>query len=660
MTARERALPVLLAMVPALIVVALVDAMHVPGAVYGHELSLAPQVFGLALLGAFPHLLLPIGFQLVAVALLVVPDERWPFRHGKLVGLFAASALFCAGNYVVILLDRLPFLWLVTLPYLALAGSMTVSAATLPPPRQGRLAKVAWLIPGAGVLGFVVVTWLNQIIFFGGYPALHLGMLQISYVLLHLGFAHLFARVRWSRLRLGVIAATVGAGMVVALWGGVSGAGTPYFRHYTVLGQAPLALSPLGDDPKVDGPPLQPDPGAEARFGDAHNLPSLPDDFDLTKYNVLMITSEATAMRRTSLLGKSSPDTTPHVRAWSRDRALVFTRAYAPSSNTMQSLASLFTMTYPSAVRLETYHRRWLGKVLDDNLTVAELFSSFGHKTFWAGGDFHRMFSRDRGIMGIGQGLADRNLVANDGADADKDVATAAVAALEKHKGARFFGWVHFVGPHSPYDSHYPDLPGGSSVARYRQELRYTDEQIGRVLAALKRLKLTRKTIVIITSDHGEEFGEHGGKHHGSNVNEEAVHVPLVIAIPGVAGRVSNDMTSTMYVFPWLLLKGSDAMRTAVRARLSREIGPMLSATGNAVVVEVLGHDRMKSALIYPRHKYHYDYFSRLIQVYDLAGDPDEQTDMHQSDPAARRRAVERLRAYRRVRYYIRNVRVGR
>jgi hypothetical protein len=79
-----------------------------------------------------------------------------------------------------------------------------------------------------------------------------------------------------------------------------------------------------------------------------------------------------------------------------------------------------------------------------------------------------------------------------------------------------------------------------------------SDAEFGRLLDALDETGLSDDTVVVFIGDHGEEFGEHGAHRH-STVYEEALHVPLVLRIPGVAGATISDPVSTLYVLPWLL-----------------------------------------------------------------------------------------------------------
>jgi len=654
-----RATPTLLAIPPALLAVVAFDATRLPAWVYRDQATLLFGVTGHGVLAALvylsPALLLPIA----TAALQAIPAERWPWRASRHAALLAVNLLFCVASCAWILaLDILPLLPAVVVAYAALAGVLTFAAGPLPPGRRAN-AILSRTIPAALGLAGAVVLALSARVFPGGYPALHSGLLGVALVLLAAGLAHLLAWPSMARARLAVAVGCSALLGVVVGWALLSGAAERIFRHYTFLGQAAVAAHPLGADPDPGGPVPGDDPDAAARFARHHNLPELPAALDLTRYNVLLITGDATGFLRTSL-GDPRHDTTPRLRAWSAGRGLVFTRAYAPSTNTLQSNASLFTMTYPSAVALETYSRRWLGRVLDQNVTVAELFRDAGHDTFWVGFDHEGSLSRARGIRGLDQGFRVRTLINDAPADTDRQIADRAIATLETFRGRRFFGWIAFGSPHAEYVAHFPDRPAASPLDRYRQEVRFMDQQLGRVLDALRRIGLERQTIVIFTSDHGEELGEHGGKHHGSTLYEEVLRVPLVIAVPGLPGRTLTAPTSLLYLFPWLLSHGPAPMRAAVAARLTREIGPMLRDTKGAIVAELIGHDRMKSALIYPDRKLHYDFYSRLIQVYDVARDPLEQEERSHGDAGVARAAEARLAAYRRVRYRIRKAVVGR
>jgi arylsulfatase A-like enzyme len=108
-----------------------------------------------------------------------------------------------------------------------------------------------------------------------------------------------------------------------------------------------------------------------------------------------------------------------------------------------------------------------------------------------------------------------------------------------------FFAFLNFFDAHSPYyapaayDSLFtapgpaPVRPSRRAMVDYDRGIAYIDAEIGRLLAALEREGRLANTLVIIVSDHGEEFDEHGMEDHGNSLYLPALHVPLLLALPG-------------------------------------------------------------------------------------------------------------------------------
>jgi arylsulfatase A-like enzyme len=117
---------------------------------------------------------------------------------------------------------------------------------------------------------------------------------------------------------------------------------------------------------------------------------------------------------------------------------------------------------------------------------------------------------------------------------------------LERHRDARFFLFLHYMDPHDPYFTHPYDGYGIARVSNqnpdpehaaemqelYKGEIRYLDENFGRLLERLEELGLEDDTLIVLTADHGEEFQEHGGWWHGMTLYDEQVHVPLLMRWP--------------------------------------------------------------------------------------------------------------------------------
>ncbi len=135
------------------------------------------------------------------------------------------------------------------------------------------------------------------------------------------------------------------------------------------------------------------------------------------------------------------------------------------------------------------------------------------------------------------------------------DTTTAAFAIAELRKyGTRkepFFMWTHFFGAHTPSREH-PGVPKtGDSVSQlYDHEVRFVDQQVERVLDAVR--KLDRKVAVFITSDHGEAFFSRY-RSHGADMSDDVLAVPLIAKVPGWKSRAIDTPVSSVDIMPTIL-----------------------------------------------------------------------------------------------------------
>ena len=90
-------------------------------------------------------------------------------------------------------------------------------------------------------------------------------------------------------------------------------------------------------------------------------------------------------------------------------------------------------------------------------------------------------------------------------------------------------------------------------VDLYDGEVLFSDRQVGVIFNALRELSLDDNTIVIVTSDHGEEFLEHGGAGHGQSHYQELMRVPMIMAGPGIQARTVSTPVSLIDVMPTML-----------------------------------------------------------------------------------------------------------
>src|SRR5690606_21386370 len=113
-------------------------------------------------------------------------------------------------------------------------------------------------------------------------------------------------------------------------------------------------------------------------------------------------------------------------------------------------------------------------------------------------------------------------------------------------RGAKpFLLVVYMHNPHAPYDARpeYGADYGKKARDRYDAEITFADRATGFLVDYLRYRRAWDQTVLVHTSDHGEEFGEHGGKTHASTCHRESTHVPLVVRIPKVAAaRVATPV----------------------------------------------------------------------------------------------------------------------
>jgi arylsulfatase A-like enzyme len=328
------------------------------------------------------------------------------------------------------------------------------------------------------------------------------------------------------------------------------------------------------------------------------SVPRLEAREPATGPNVLLLTVDTLRADALGCYGNGGART-PHLDGLA-SRAVLFESAHAASPWTLASLTALFTSRFPSE-RGTGRTGEEEGRVLDRFLlrrpprsreggslpgvlaragyaTEAQVTNVWCEARFGLDDGFARYRRLDRpGWMAHLQSLHLARLVRRLRSDPDGDAARArpvtdaAIASIDRLRDRRFFLWVHYLDPHLPYDapgsarpvplSFLEDVRVGrvapaSALPRareaYAEEVSYADREIGRLLAHLRARDLERETLVVLTSDHGEEFGEHGGFEHGHSLHDEVLRVPLLLAFPGGrhAGRRVAPTVSLLDLAP--------------------------------------------------------------------------------------------------------------
>lgn len=280
---------------------------------------------------------------------------------------------------------------------------------------------------------------------------------------------------------------------------------------------------------------------------------TVPDDF-----NVLFITIDTIRADHVGAYGYKRK-TTPNIDALAASGTL-FQNGWAHAPSTRYSIPAMLTGRYPLKVRYFPIGGQWPG-ISEENLTIAEVLKEQGMTTgailnYWyfdtkrkmnQGYDFYDNTNKRLHKAVSGKGPAETS------GSSSKEQSDKALAFVEKHKAERFHLWVHYYDPHFDYEKHPgTESFGDDAVAAYDHEIAFTDKHIGRLLDGLKAQGLDKKTIIVLTGDHGEGFGEHGIDLHGYHLYAAQTKVPLIIRVPGLVPSVVEMPASHVDILPTL------------------------------------------------------------------------------------------------------------
>ena len=315
-----------------------------------------------------------------------------------------------------------------------------------------------------------------------------------------------------------------------------------------------------------------------------------------------------------------------------------FDRAYATAPLTLTSHASLLSGRYPPG-----HGARHNGmRVNSDVPLLAEMLEKTGFSTAAFVGAFplDKRFGLQRGFQVYGDGMprvAGRLASERTG----KAVIDDAMTWLKGLQGSRFFLWVHLFEPHAPYGQPGDGRP---TDVRYDDEVAEADAQVGRLLGALPARD---ETLIVVASDHGEAFGEHGEIAHSIFVYDTTLRVPLIVAGPGVGSHVTNSAVSLVDVAPTVArlvqLPAIDADGVDLSPALEgRSMPPRLLYAESFAPLLDFGWSPLRSVRE-GRWKY---VDAPRPELFDVAADPEERADRAGSEPAQVSAMRERVNRY--------------
>ncbi len=404
---------------------------------------------------------------------------------------------------------------------------------------------------------------------------------------------------------------------------------------------------------------------------------------------ILFLSIDTLRADAVSALNSSAPPT-PSLDSLAAD-SVVFTRAYSPAPWTLPTFSTMMTGVTPLVHGVREFEDR-IPTVLP---TLAErmreagyLTAAFGDQLFLhpqhgisRGFQSYNLSPRDEygGSLGsriLGQAFPARFKRALD----TTEITDLTLTWLKLHAHDDFFLWLHYFKPHGPYEplrqyrpkgappqgmgyrfSSDNAIRAGSLVITaeqrpwvrelYEGELRYVDDNVGRVLSELKRLGIYDEMLIVFVSDHGEEFWDHDARAHGHTFYDELLRVPLFIKLPGEGLRERRgELVCTGSIFPTLLDLAGIASESASISYAT--LTPLLGRPGGPYqevpvlsAVPLSYEDR--ESIVFGDTKYIVSLVTNREQVYDLKNDPREQRNLADESSVPLIQAREALEAAR-------------
>ena len=370
--------------------------------------------------------------------------------------------------------------------------------------------------------------------------------------------------------------------------------------------------------------------------------------------NVILLVLETTGTRYLGLYG-SKYDTTPNLVRESR-HALVYDDFYCHVGLTSNSMAAITLSLFPYMTWREytVEYPRLPGK------TLAQVFKERGLRTaFIHNGDLEYV-DQDRFLDGRGfDAVWDKDQVApaepgsSWGAE-DRHLVDGMLRWIDQERAKPFFLMAWTIQTHHPYDPS-PDQPfidffgkdlppDDYDLGRYLNTLREADRQVGRLLEGLRQRKLADDTLVVITGDHGESFGDpHETWGHGARIYQEAVEVPLIVWNPRLVrkGRHLKTIGSHVDINPTVTdlmgLPADDSWHGRSMFDPGRPPRAYFYAANDDYLLGVREDG----------FKYIFDVTTGREELYDLARDPDEQRNVAGQHPVKCQQLRRRVAAWR-------------
>lgn len=391
--------------------------------------------------------------------------------------------------------------------------------------------------------------------------------------------------------------------------------------------------------------------------------------------NIILISIDTL---RTDALSSYGNDevSTPNIDKIAND-GFLFTQAYSPSPWTLPAFSSIMTGVNPLVHKTADP----ASKLPDSFTTIAEYLADSGYKTAAIGKNvfLNSEYNLDQGFMQYNFYPKRRELVDSFGGAVIKltlpkhfktDASTSeltdmTIKWLYENQDTDFFLWLHYFDPHIPYSPpreyisdisdgktsvgldfqsavqirgghYYPSLEDKKRIRQlYDAEVKYVDDNVGRLLDTLKELDLYKDSLIVIVSDHGEEFWEHGGFEHGHTLYNELINVPLIIKVPSNDNNEIIDIPVPTQSILQTILEISD-IKNENEPYLASSLVPLLENRpddyeAKPIISSSLLYFEDRESAVFDENKYIRRIVTDKEEIYNLKNDPGEQSPLSNS-----------------------------
>lgn len=390
-------------------------------------------------------------------------------------------------------------------------------------------------------------------------------------------------------------------------------------------------------------------------------------------FNIVLITIDTLRADHLSCYGYERK-TSPNIDKIA-EKGIIFKNVIAPSSWTAPSMVSLLTSVYPinhGVIHGLGYKREkkiFKKEVFSDELTtLTEILKANGYTTF--GIASHSRLSEK---FGFARGFD--YFMCFPFIPAPPVNNTIYLWENEIKKSDKFFLWVHYFDPHSPHHARYPWIEHYTSkalteklnlskkkkgelfrliptfkkdhqtlsnfIALYDSEINFVDSYIGELI---QKFELDKNTLIIITSDHGIGFLEHGYIAHGNTLYQEAIHIPLIIKLPDSSKKETvNKQVSLVDIMPSILqILNIDPLEQTLGKSFWKKKKLLIKDTSDYSFSE-LDTNRILKTIMTPEWKYIYNYQDKTEQLYNIKSDPLELNNLVDKKTKQRNQLKEQL-----------------